>query len=222
MATIKVVAITQEHRGHGVSTAAYFLGQALAQRHVPVLLGDLTDRHARLPLLNKHFPTRNLVLWTPPASALRDLPALIKKAREEVAGRVACLLLDVDLPALEALAPVEEDLRAIDYLLLATDHTPDGEKVADRLAARFAPLRDRNHFGIAFARLASEMSADLAEQTDDEIPIVGYWPADYRLAAVDDFAATGTAFPEPHQPYQDAMTRLATRLMRLVPITKLG
>lgn len=220
MAVTKIVALTQEHRGHGVSTAAYFLGQALAQCQLPVLLGDLTNRHARLPLLNKHFPTRNLVLWTPPNSAMRDVGGLLKRARDEVAGRACCLLVDCDLTTLEALNAVDGEGRLLDYLLLAADPTPDGEKAVGRLAERFITLREHNRIGVAYARIPTEAVADLPEQTNDELPILGYWPADYRLAAVDDFAAAGTPFPEPHQPYQDAMARLATRLARLVPLTK--
>lgn len=221
MAAVKVVALTQEHRGHGNTTAAYFISQALAQRQIPVLLGDLTGRHTRLPLLHKHFPQRNLVLWVPPAAALRDLPALVRKARSEVAGRATCILLDADLTALETLATVDEELRTIDYLLVAEDYTTEGEKAADRLAARFEPLRERNRFGLAYARIAPEERAELPEQTDDQIPILGYWPADYRLATADDMLATGTSISEPHQTYLDAMTQLATRLSRLVPLSKL-
>ncbi len=223
MTSVKIVIISQEHRGHGISTAAYFLGQALAQRHVPVLLGDLTERHGRLPSLNKQFPTRNLVLWTPPAAAMRDLPALLRKARAEVTGKASCILVDADLTLLDALAGADEELRMVDYLLLAIDHTAEGEKSADRLANRFLPLRDRSRIGLAFARIPpnEEEIADLPEQTDDLLPILGYWPADYRLATADDMLAAGTAFPEPHQAYLDAIARLATRLMRLVPLTKI-
>jgi hypothetical protein len=221
MAAVKVVALTQEHRGHGTTTAAYFLSQALAQRQIPVLLGDLTGRHTRLPLLHRHFPTRNLVLWVPPPAAMRDLPALVRKARSEVTGRATCIVLDIDLTALETLATLDADLRTIDYLLVAEDYTTEGEKAADRLAARFAPLRERNRFGLAFARIAPEERTELPEQTDDQLPILGFWPADYRLATADEMAATGTAIPEPHQAYLDAMTQLATRLARLVPLSKI-
>lgn len=221
MPVVKIVALTQEHRGHGITTAAYFLCQSLAQRQVPVLLTDLTGRHDRLPVLQKHFPTRNLVLWTPPTPTMRDLPALLRKARSEVTGKAAVILLDADLTALDAIAAADEEVRAIDYLLLATDYTADGEKAADRLATRFQALRDRNRFGLAFARIAPEEIGELPEQTDDLLPILGYWPADYRLATSDDLVTAGTTLPEPHQLYLDAMARLATRLMRLVPLIKL-
>jgi hypothetical protein len=223
MASVKIVIISQEHRGHGTSTAAYFISQALAQRQVPVLLGDLTGRHGRLPVLNKQFPARNLVLWTPPVAAMRDLPALLRMARAEVVGKASCIVLDADLTALDTLVTTDEELRSLDYLLLAIDHTTEGEKTADRLANRYLPLRDRNRIGLAFARIppVEAQIADLPEQTDAQLPILGYWPADYRLATADDLIASGTSFPEPHQAYLDAMTRLATRLMRLVPLTKM-
>jgi hypothetical protein len=222
MAAIKIIAVTQEHRGHGVSTATYFLGQALAHRQIPVLLIDVTERHARLPLLNKHFPTRNLVVLTPPAPALRDLHGMLNKARAEVAGHAACLLLDIDLTALDTLANGDGDLRIIDYLLLATDHTPEGERTANQFVGRFAPLHEYRRYGAAFARIAADAVPDLPEETNAGVPILGYWPADYRLAAMDDFAAAGTPFPEPNQAYFDAMGLLATRLARLTPLTKLS
>jgi hypothetical protein len=221
MASAKIVIITQEHRGNGGSTATYFLAQALAQRHIPVLLADMTGRGGRLPLLNKHFPTRNLVLWTPPTAGMRDIPALLTKARAEVGGKASCLLLDADLATLDALLAADEDLGLVDYLLLATDHTDEGAKIADRLGNRYLALRERNKFGIVFARIAQDDTKDLPEQTDDRLPILGFWPADYRLATSDDLTTTATIVPEPHQPYLDAIAGIATRLSRLTPLLRI-
>lgn len=215
----KIVIITQEHRGHGVTTAAYFLGQALAQRRIPVLLADMTERTGRLPHLNRHFPTRNLVLWSPPASGQRDLPALLMKARGEVAGRATCLLLDADLATLDALHAADEDLRLVDFVVLATEHTAEATKGAERVASRYPALRERNKFGIAFARIPDTNIAEMPEQTENHLPILGYWPADYRLATSDDVASA--IVPEPHQPYLDAIALLATRLARLTPLVRL-
>ena len=222
MASAKIVILTQEHRGHGVTTASYFLGQALAQRRIPVLLVEMTGRAGRLPQLNHHFPTRNLVLWTPPTSALRDIPALLTKARAEVGGRASCLLLDADLATLDALHAADEEMRLADYVLLAADHTDEGEKNAERLANRYLALRERNKFGVAFARIADDTIEDLPEQTDDQLPILGFWPADYRLATSDDLTTASAITPEPHQPYLDAIAAIATRLTRLAPLLRIA
>ncbi|MBA3823364.1 MAG: hypothetical protein H0X24_05570 [Ktedonobacterales bacterium] len=215
----KIVIITQEHRGHGVTTAAYFLGQALAQRRIPVLLADMTERSGRLPQLNRHFPTRNLVLWAAPTAGQRDLPALLTKARGEVAGRATCLLLDADLATLDALQAADEDLRLVDFVLLATEHTAEAEKGAERVANRYPSLRERNKFGLAFARIPGPDTEEMPEQTENHLPILGYWPADYRLATSDDL--TSAIVPEPHQPYLDAIGLLATRLTRMTPLLRL-
>src|SRR5258707_6865362 len=47
----RCVALTQEHRGHGISTAAYYLGRELVAQGLRVLLVDLTGRRARLSSL---------------------------------------------------------------------------------------------------------------------------------------------------------------------------
>jgi hypothetical protein len=215
----KIIIITQEHRGHGVTTAAYFLGQALAQRGIPVLLADMTERTGRLPQLNRHFPTRNLVLWSPPASGQRDLPALLMKARSEVAGRATCLLLDADLAMLDTLQTADDDLRLVDFVVLATEHTIEATKGAERVANRYPALRDRHKFGLAFARIPGTDTAAIPDMTEDELPILGYWPADYRLATSDDVASA--IVPEPHQPYLDAINALAIRLARQTPLLRL-
>ena len=38
------IALTQEHRGHGVSTAAYYLGRVFIAQGLRVLLVDMTGR----------------------------------------------------------------------------------------------------------------------------------------------------------------------------------
>jgi len=217
----KIVILTQEHRGHGVTTAAYFLAQALAQRRIPVLLADMTERTGRLPQLNRHFPTRNLVLWSPPASGLRDLPALLKKARDEVAGHATCLLLDADLAILDTLHAADEELRLVDFVVLAAERTAEAEKNAERVANRYLALHERHKFGLAFARIPVNDAQDIPEQTDDHLPILGYWPADYRLATSDDAANASAIVPEPHQPYLDAIGAIATRLARMTPLLRL-
>lgn len=214
---VKVVAVTQHHRGHGVSTAAFFLGRALAQQHVPVLLGDLTGRHARISHLAAHFPTKKLVPWMPPSLALRDLPVLLKQARADVAGKAACILIDIDEISLEAHADTIATL-GIDYLLLACEDTIEGQKSVERVARRYEDLLTRSRIGVAFARVSTDQIDDLPQQTDDGLPILGYWPADYRLAMTNEEISAGASPAEPHQPYQTAIALLATHLIRLVPL----
>jgi hypothetical protein len=217
---VKIIAITQPHRGHGVSTAAFFLGRALVQQHVPVLLGDLTGRHTRVTYLNDHFPTKKLVTWFPPTQTQRDLPGLLRQARAEVAGKAACILLDVDQIALEGYA---EDFSrvGVDYLIIASEFTAEGQKATDRLALRYGDLVDRERAGVAFARVSNEEIAELPQRTDGGLPVLGHWPADYRLATSDDDLAAGALPAEPHQPYLAAISLLATRLIRLVPLARI-
>ncbi len=217
---VKIIAMTQPYRGHGVSTATFFLGRAMVQQHVPVLLGDLTGRHTRVTHLNDHFPTKKLVTWFPPAPAQRDLPGLLRQARAEVTGKASCILLDVDQIALEGYA--EDFARVgIDYLIIASEFTAEGEKTADRLAQHYGDQLERERIGVAFARISNEEIAELPLRTDGGLPVLGHWPADYRLATSEDDMAAGGLPAEPHQPYLAAIAQMATRLIRLVPLARI-
>lgn len=217
-APVKVIALTQEHRGHGTSTAAFFLSQALVSQHIPVLLGDLTGRKTRIAQLMTQFPTRNLVPWSPPPQAMRDLAATLTQAREQVVGKASCIILDIELSALEGLLASHPN--AIDYLLIATENTHEGQRSAEQVAGRFDALLARNRASVVFARVDVKDVDELPEKTDDGLPVLGFWPADYRLAVADDYASSGATPADPHQPYQAAMMRIATRLIRLVPLLK--
>src|SRR5215469_14676057 len=59
------VALTQEHRGDGVSTAAYYLGRVLIAQGLRVLLVDMTGRRACLNALFAQGAVKNLVYWAP-------------------------------------------------------------------------------------------------------------------------------------------------------------
>jgi hypothetical protein len=65
------VALTQEHRGHGVSTAAYYLGRVLIAQGLRVLLVDMTGRRACLNALFSQGAVKNLVYWAPPIGNLQ-------------------------------------------------------------------------------------------------------------------------------------------------------
>lgn len=217
VAPIKMIALVQERRGHGLSTAAFFLARALGNQQIPVLLADLTDRHARLDDLQRHFAAHRVSLWKAPAPWLRDLPALLSRLRQEVGGKVRCVLIDADLGSIEKALHTDPYL-ALDYLLFATEATSEGQMAADRFAARHEALSGRQRCGVVLARVHADPKdlEDLPQETEGGLPVIGYWPADYRLATSDDYSASGGALAEPHQPYQAAITRLATRVMRLV------
>lgn len=216
---VKVIAMTQERRGHGISTAAFFLGQTLANQHVPVLLADLTGRHTRMKALKQSGPTPRLVIWTPPAAAMRDTPAMLAQARAEVAGKASVILLDADVATLDTILG-HSPTPPFDYVIVGAEHTPEGEKSAQRTAARFEALRDRNKVGVVFTRVSSEDTKEIPQQTDEGLPVLGHYPADYRLAMADDYSAITTQVSTPHQPYLAAVMRLATLLIRLVPLMR--
>lgn len=216
---VKAIALTQERRGHGISSTAFFLARALTQLHVPVLLADLTERHAKLRELEQQHPTPRLVLWSPPPVALRNPPAMLASVREQVAGRARCILLDGDLATIEkfALMPARTGL---DYLLVATEPTLEGKRAAAHIADRFPTLRDIQRLGVVFARVSNQEIEELPGEIEGGLPVVGYWPADYRLATADDFAASGPLPSEPQQQYLAAITRLATTTIRLLGLNR--
>jgi CO dehydrogenase nickel-insertion accessory protein CooC1 len=150
---------------------------------------------------------------------MRDIPATLEKARAEIAGKASGMLLDVDLTTLDHLAT--QGNLPVDYLVVGVEHTPEAEKAVDRATAKFESLRDRNRVGVVFTRVSAENAEDLPDQTEDaHLPVLGYWPADYRLATADEFSASGPQQAQPHQPYLSAIARLASLLIRLAPLTR--
>lgn len=218
-APVKVLGITQERRGHGISTAAFFLARTLTQQHVPVLLADLTERHARLRELEQEYHTPNLVLWSPPPVALRDMPGLLNAARSRVTGKARLIILDGDLATIERLSHLPPRT-GMDYLIIATEPTTDGQRSAQRIADRFTPLREQERIGVAFARVGAKESDELPEQTEGHLPVMGHWPADYRLATTEDYSASGPLPSEPHEPYNRAVMRMATLVVRVLGLNR--
>ncbi len=212
--SIKVIAITQEHRGHGLSTAAYFLARAYGAQKMPVLLADLTRRPQRVQLLARQMPAEHVVLWTAPAPWLRDIPGLLTRMRADVQGKIRCILIDGEASQLEHAQGLPAG-KGIDYLLIASEATIDGQQVAKKVAERFESLRERQSVGVVFARVNGKDMEDLPQETADGLPVLGYWPADYRLALTDEDAALSVS-TEPHPTYLAAITRLGTTLARLV------
>src|SRR5215467_9491558 len=94
VANVRTVVFTQEHRGHGVSTALFYLAQALVRQGVRVLMADLSLRRSPLAALFERSPMKNLGLWTPGAQTPRQLLQVLERARQQIAGRADCLLVD--------------------------------------------------------------------------------------------------------------------------------
>ena len=216
-ADVRVVVLTQEHRGHGVGTALFYLGQALVRQGVRVLIADLSLRRSLLSALFEHAPMKNLVLWTPGAVAPHQLASVLESARQRVAGRADCLLVDVDALLLEHAGGVQV---GIDYLVLAIDNTAEARQGATKLAERLGALDPGGHAGVLFARVPAQEDQNLETRLEGGLAVLGSLPADYLLATADDYAVRGGPPPSPHEAYLSAINRVALTLVRLVPLRR--
>jgi len=209
----RCVALLQEHRGHGVSTAAYYLGRVLVEEGLRVLLVDLTGRRAHLQSLLARRPMRNLALWSPSLAQPADLPALLAQARAQTLGRVDVLLLDADASLLEHAGGLAA---GIDYALVVTAPTAEGQAAADRIAGRLGDAPPPyGKVGVAFSRVGASQAGGFPEQTDGrKLPIIGHYPADYLLAAGDEYSLKGGDPSWPHDKYLYAILRLGRILVR--------
>jgi hypothetical protein len=215
----RVLALTQVHRGHGVSTMAYYLGRALVAQGLRVLLVDLTGR-GRLVALARRAPIKNLVPWGPPVAHTPDVPRLLDMARRETAGKADVILLDIDAPVLECAGAYALGL---DYVALVIEATEPALRAADRLAERFGQEGASARMGLIYGRVEGASVASLPTKSEGrELPVLGEYPADYLLAGGDAYSLKGNAPATPHQNYLDAMTRLARRLARLVPLVRVS
>ncbi|HEX6817040.1 MAG TPA: hypothetical protein VF120_01590 [Ktedonobacterales bacterium] len=213
------MALLQEHRGHGVSTASYYLGRMLVAEGLHVLLVDLTGRGARLRGLLARGPVKNLVLWEPQLAKASDLGELLRRAREETAGTVDVLLLDMDASLFEHAGGLGT---GIEYAVVVTAATLEGQNAADRIAERLGDAPPPyGRVGVVFSRVSATETDALKEQTENrKLPVIGHYPADYLLAAGDDYSVAGTAPSAPHEKYQAAIARLGRMLMRQVPLPR--
>ncbi|MGH2517015.1 MAG: hypothetical protein ACRDHP_15300, partial [Ktedonobacterales bacterium] len=147
----RCVALTQEHRGHGVSTAAYYLGRVLVTQGLRVLLVDLTDRRQRISTLMARGSVKNLVLWTPSLARAQDVAPALDQARRQTAGRADVILLDIDAALLERAGGFT---LGIDYIVAVTEHTDAGQKSADRIAERLHDEEPpQSRVGVIFSRV---------------------------------------------------------------------
>lgn len=217
----RCVALTQEHRGHGVSTAAYYLGRVLVSQGLRVLLVDFTGRRARLASLVARGPVKNLVLWTPQVTHPRDVLPALEQARRETAGKADVILLDIDGAVLERAGGFA---LGVDYVVVVTEHTPAGQVAADHAAER---LHDQEpphaRVGVVFGRVDAPSAAELPEQTETRhLPVIGHYPADYLLAGGDAYSLKGGEPSWPHDSYLCALLRLGQKLSQIVPLQRLS
>ena len=217
----RCVALTQEHRGHGVSTAAYYLGRVLVAQGLRVLLVDLTGRRARLSALVSRNPVKNLVLWAPTLARPQDVRPALDHARVETAGKADVLLLDVDAALLERASAFTLDL---DYVLAVAEHTEAGQRAAERIAEHLhdeTPPHGR--VGVVFSRVDAQAAAELPQQTEKRhLPVLGYYLADYLLASGDAYSLKGGEQSSPHDSYLHALRSLGQKLMHLVPLERIS
>jgi NAD(P)-dependent dehydrogenase (short-subunit alcohol dehydrogenase family) len=217
-ADARIVVLTQEHRGQGVSTAMFYLAQALARQGVRVLVADLSLRRSPLVALFQHAPLKNTALWAPGAIAPEQLGGVLEQAKAQVAGKVDCMLVDVDaLPLVRA----HEAGMPMDFLVLAAGNTAEGRQVASRLAERvFSEEPVLRQAGVLFMRVPAQDESELEPQLEKGLAVLGSLPADYLLATREEYVLKGAAPPQPHEAYLAAILRTAVTLIRLVPLKR--
>lgn len=214
----RCIALTQQHRGHGVSTAAYYLSRALVEQGLHVLLGDLSQRPSALEQLARHDPVRNLVPWTPPTVTPHDLARLLSSARRRTAGLADVIVLDADINLLEGAGGLAA---GIDYIVLLVERTAQGESDAERLARRLGgETGGRSRVGVVFSRVETPAAEELPRRLESGVPVLGWLPADYLLAAGEAYSLKGGTPARPHDAYLNALERLAQTLMRIVPLQR--
>jgi hypothetical protein len=211
------VALTQEHRGHGVSTATYYLGRALVEQGFHVLLGDLSQRPSTIASLAMHHPIKNLVPWTPPLVPPRELPHLLESARKKTEHLADVILIDADMNLLEGAGGLAAGL---DYIVMLIEHTPEAASAAERTVARLEEgARSGHRIGVVFSRVDAPGGGDgSVRQLEHGVPVLGSLPADYLLAAGEAYSLKGGAPAQPHEAYLSALGRLGQMLTRQVPL----
>ena len=216
----RCVALTQPRRGHGVSVTAYYLGRALVERGLRVLLVDLTGRRERLRGLLEREPIKNLGLWVPPVTRPAALPALLQRARRETLGKVDVLLLDVDASLLHSIGGLAA---GIDYVTIFVEAGDTGLRDADQLGVQFDDTPPpHGRVGVALCRTDLRNTDEAPQQTPERrLPVLGGFPADYLLAASDDYVVKDAEAKSPHDDYLIAIRQLARALAEIVPLRRI-
>lgn len=217
----RCVALTQQRRGHGVSVGAYYLARVLVLQGLRTLIADVTGRPSRAQELAAHDPVKNLGVWSPGAPAMQSLPMLLTQARRQTQGKVDVILLDADAAVLERAGGLASGL---DYALVFVEPGEAGQQAADRIAGLLGdPPPPHGRVGAVYARVDQSAIDDLPERTTGRgVPTLGSYPADYLLAAGDDYSLKSADAAWPHDNYLAAMLRLGRRLQRAVPLEHLG
>lgn len=217
----RIVACVQPRRGHGVTVATYYLARALAARDTRTLVADLTGRHARLHAFAAQTQPRGLTIWSPHIPPPDRLKNALARAREQATGRVDVILLDMDAAYLQRAGGARA---GIDYTLIFIEQGELGMRAADQLARQLD--QERPPYGsvaAVFTRVSVESLEDLPQRTPEYgLPTLGELPADYLLAAGDDYSLTGKEPREPHEAYLGAINRLARALIQMAGITRSG
>ncbi|HEX9036078.1 MAG TPA: hypothetical protein VF808_03720 [Ktedonobacterales bacterium] len=214
----RCIACSQARRGHGVTVSVYYLARALAERGLRVLVADLTGRRARLQWLGAREPTRGLTLWSPHIPAPEHLREALARAREQAAGKVDVILLDADGSYLQAAGGAAA---GIDYTLIFIEQGEMGMREADHLARLLDETPPPQGLVAAvLTRVPAEHIEDLPQRTPEYgLPILGELPADYLLAAGDEYSMTNEEPRAPHDTYMSAMARLARALIPIAGIS---
>lgn len=218
----RCVALTQEHRGHGVSTTAYYLARVLVSEGLRVLLVDLTGRRTRLHSLTTRGPVKNLGFYAPQAVPRpQDVGALLDQIRRQTQGKVDVLLVDADCALLERAGGLSAGM---DYVVTVVTPTPTGQASADHIAEALGDEQPPfGRVGVIFSRVNAAEAGELPERTDGRgLPIIGHFPADYLLAAGDDYSLKGGEQSWPHDKYLYALLRLGRALIRIVPLNRVS
>jgi hypothetical protein len=213
----RCVVLTQNRRGHGQSTLAWYLARALVESGLRVLVVDITGRHHRLLTLATALPMRNLSAWTPPQPQPEQIGALLHAAQAQTRGRVDVLLVDSDLAPLVSAGGFA---LPIDYVLALVDPTAIGQQAAEHLAERLAETTP--HLAVVFSRANASETEQLPQQTEAHtLPVLGYFPADYLLAN-DESSRPGATAALPHDDYLQAVARLGRMLILRAGLRRLA
>jgi hypothetical protein len=217
----RIVACVQPRRGHGVTVATYYLARALAARDARALVADLTGRRARLQAFAALSQPRGLTIWSPHIPPPERLGDALARAREQATRRVDVMLLDIDAAYLQRAGGAGA---GVDYTLIFIEQGELGMRAADQLARQLD--HEPPPYGsvaAVFTRVNVENLEDLPQRTPEySLPTLGELPADYLLAAGDDYSLTGEEPREPHEAYLGAMSRLARALIQIAGITPTG
>lgn len=221
LAAPRCIACVQPRRGHGVTIATYYLAQALAARGLRPLVMDLTGRRARIQRLASHNKTQSLTIWAPHIPQPERLSDALARAREQAAGKIDVILLDMDASYLQSAGGVAA---GIDYALIFIEHSDMGMREADHLAERLDNTPPPwGAVAAVFTRVSAANLQDLPQQTPGRsLPVLGELPADYLLAAGDEYSINGEEPRAPHDTYLGAVNRLARTLVQIARIVPTG